>query len=177
MVNLLSKEQELFLRTRARNRLVASALGLGAIACVLAVIVLVTFSFIIRARILNYEAEKERIAQTLAQVQISPEDVEVREYVYLLTQAGEVLKRPEYSSDIEAVVAAVSPGVRLYSIGFEGEHQLSLHGEVVNRAALVTFASALRRQERIEHVDVPIANFVEGSDAPFSVTLTLYEDR
>ena len=177
MVNLISEQQRELLRDQLKKRLTVGVLMLAGLVCVMIVLILAPILYSFTTKTQSYTKERDRITAALERIRVSPEDSEVREYVYLLEQSEDTLTARAYSVALEEVIRARPDGVKVYSVALGPGEGISVQGEVNTRASLVEFASALRREKSIAHVDVPIANFVEGTNAPFSISLTLHGTR
>ncbi|MDP3989056.1 MAG: hypothetical protein Q8P93_02380 [bacterium] len=179
MVNLLSEQQKKAQAYAYKKRF--AGLVLVALSSVLFVAILLVGPFVFEYTNAKdvYEIEIARIHDVLATIDTAAEESVLSVRKPLLQGAHEVLSRRPYSSVVEYILSASIGSTRVLSIVMKNTQTVQVHGEAPTRQALVLFADRLRATDGIAHVDVPIANFIEGVDAPFSISFTLdtYENK
>lgn len=174
MVNLLS-EQQLFRRDRVYMQHVL-ALSLMAFSVVMVVATLLVGPFVLSYAKAEdaYRAEIARIDEVLATTDLPNEEAIIEMRTPLLHGAAAAHAVRPLSAVVEQVAMAARGSVKILSMNLSlSGISMSVAGEAPDRQALVTFADTLRAAEGIAFVDVPIANFVEGRDASFSISFIL----
>jgi len=173
MVDILSQAGRLKRAQSYKKRLGAMLLFSFSISMFASVLLVGPFLFEYTKAKDAYEVEIVRIRGVLAETDFSEEEKLIRAQAVLLDGAQAVRATQPLSSVVEYITAAASGSVRILSMSLANEREIRVHGEAPNRQALVSFADALRATRAIAHVDVPIANFVAGVDAPFSISFVL----
>ena len=76
---------------------------------------------------------------------------------------------------IKAVIANKMPEIKIDQIDYEdnadGGKKITIGGTAPSREMLLLFRQALEDDKEFKNVDLPISNFVKGSDIKFSLTL------
>lgn len=76
---------------------------------------------------------------------------------------------------ISAIIANKMPEIKIINISYENDKitgkKVNIRGNAPSREALLSFRLALESDELFKKVDLPISNFVKGSDIQFSLSL------
>jgi hypothetical protein len=173
MVNLLSPQTKEQMVAQYKKNMRSTACLFVAGACLFGSALM--YPVILRYQDANelYEKEIKRIDEYLADTQIASRKEEAVVVAKRLRESKRVLSSRLYSEVVKEVVAIKPEGMSILSIVSKKENTIQLDGETPDRATLVALADGLRSLSDVAVVDVPIANFVEGRNAPFSITFYL----
>ena len=76
---------------------------------------------------------------------------------------------------LDEVIAQKMPDIKIIAFDYDktsdGNKNIVLHGISPNRARLLLFRQALEGDKAFSHVDLPISNFVKGSNIDFTLNL------
>lgn len=76
---------------------------------------------------------------------------------------------------IQKIVSKKTPGIKITQISYKtdafGEASISIRGSATSRDALLSFSQSFDRDTDFKKVDLPISNFIKGSDIQFFINL------
>lgn len=76
---------------------------------------------------------------------------------------------------IDAILAKKMADIKITEIGYQNNalsgRNINIEGLAPSREALLSFRLGLEKDEKFKQVDLPISNFVKGSDIQFSLSL------
>jgi len=76
---------------------------------------------------------------------------------------------------INAIIAPKMPNIKITNIYYENDQlkgrRISIEGQAPSREVLLLFRQALEESSSFKQVDLPISNFVKGSDIQFYLSL------
>ena len=76
---------------------------------------------------------------------------------------------------IKKIVAKKTPGIKITQISYKtdnfGEKSISIRGSATSRDTLLNFSQSLDKDPDFKKVDLPISNFIKGSDIQFFINL------
>ncbi len=76
---------------------------------------------------------------------------------------------------LSAIIAKKSPSIKITDVSYSNEplkgNRVSLQGVAPSREILLTFRQALEDDPMFKNVDLPVSNFVKGSDIKFFLSL------
>ncbi|MBP6866035.1 MAG: hypothetical protein KBC12_00630 [Candidatus Pacebacteria bacterium] len=76
---------------------------------------------------------------------------------------------------IKKIVAKKTPGIKITQISYKtdnfGEKSISIRGSATSRDTLLSFSQSLDKDSEFKKVDLPISNFIKGSDIQFFINL------
>ena len=78
---------------------------------------------------------------------------------------------------INKIISKRIEGIKIneisYQLGSSGEEKINVNGNALSREILLSFRLSFEKDQSFSKVDLPISNFVKGSDIEFSLTLIL----
>ncbi|MFM7088135.1 MAG: hypothetical protein ACKOW9_01185 [Candidatus Paceibacterota bacterium] len=76
---------------------------------------------------------------------------------------------------VKKIVDKKIPGIKITQISYKidafGEKNVSIRGSATSRDVLLTFSQSFDRDTDFKKVDLPISNFIKGSDIQFFISL------
>lgn len=76
---------------------------------------------------------------------------------------------------VEKIVSKKIPGIKITQISYKidafGEKSISIRGSATSRDTLLGFSQSFDRDTDFKKVDLPISNFIKGSDIQFFISL------
>ena len=92
--------------------------------------------------------------------------------------SGSTLSSPITASFIDPIIKAKVSSITLssfsYAVGSTGDTaRVGISGVSGSREAILSFAGNLKKTSGVTNVDVPITNFIQESNMPFTVTITV----
>ncbi len=76
---------------------------------------------------------------------------------------------------IQKIVAKKTPGIKITQITYKldnfGDKSISIRGSATSRDTLLSFSQSLDKDPDFKKVDLPISNFIKGSDIQFFINL------
>ena len=113
--------------------------------------------------------------------QIPPPDQETLSVINDLNRKIDIVKHAEDNKFtpsekvINAVILKKTPSIKITSISYENDpvngKKISVQGNAPSREVLLSFRLALERDVSFKKVDLPISNFVKGSNIKFYLSL------
>jgi hypothetical protein len=180
MINLIPKEEQKIIAREFYLRLVVVFFALLSVVLFIALIALAP-SYLLT---LN----KERIAVGRLEIQKSETMPQLdKDTVSLIKEIDSKMKLVENSeknrflvseSVINQIVADKMLDIKITRISFEedavlGERKVSVYGVAPSRERLLLFRRALEENSSFSTVNLPVSNFIKGSNIEFYLSLTL----
>lgn len=174
---MLPIEKRIELRKAYRFRV------LSLLAFMLALLVVLGLALLVPAYILT-DIRRETVVERLKSMDTSELDTKVGSLNSIITDINTrlmVFKNPEETLVVSRdallpVLAHTNSELKINSFLIErtpeGRFTITTSGVAGNRAALLSFERALRSTPSFSGVNVPISNFVRGSDILFSIEFT-----
>lgn len=177
MINLIPNEEKKKMRRDFYYRLMVMFLVAVAMSIFIGVIVLVP-SYVL-------SAVKSKLALEKLELQKS-EPVPVPDQVTLdaiatldkkISIIEKIIQKPFGVADrvVSGVIVNKMPDIKIYSIAYKNDDEsgrvIDIKGIAPSRNRLLAFRLALEDDDNFEKVDLPISNFVRGSNIDFSLTL------
>jgi len=118
------------------------------------------------------EAQKNQPVLSNEEISTAVRDINDKLYLIEAAQKNRFLVSEKV---IHAVFLRKIPGVKITQIAYENNTQsgrkVSIRGTAPSREILRSFRQALEEDASFKAVDLPISNFVKGSNIQFSLTL------
>ncbi len=179
MINLIPNQEKKVVIEGFYYRILASffiALGLTMV---------ILFTILLPSYILSLEKKNSVNDKLLMQQKepVSSDDKTVTDFINNLDQKLSLVEKSEKSKFvfsekvIDEILFRKLSNIKILSISYTnnkdtGISSISVSGTAPNRETLLSFRQALEESKMFKNVDLPISNFVKGSNIRFSINLT-----
>ncbi len=181
VINILPKEEKVFLKKEYWMRFFTMCLNLVAIVGVIAIILLLPTYFLSQSKEMFVEdslAIFNKENRELSSDNIDKTINDINSKLSILDKEG----APYLVSDkiIDDILASQTPGITFSQILFNkqitkilGSSSLEIHGVATNRDTLRSFKTNLDNNPNFSEVDLPISNFLEKTNLPFTISIII----
>lgn len=185
-MNLLPLTEQIKVKTEYRVRLLALSLFGGAIVCVIGAVFLLPayVAVFAKEKSISVEFSALKESDTPESAALAGELQELKKQIASLSLAegnGRVMDTISLAIKKESEASALSAPISITNIVYDtdkaGGRTLSLGGVAGNRNALRALVKALGEEYPFEFVRVPVSNFVKEKDIPFTVSITIRNQK
>lgn len=180
MINLIPQEEKKKMLKAFYYRLLVLALVIGGVSCLIASVVVLPSYFVSSAKINLIE---EKLAMQKKQP-VSLPDQETLKIIEDLNKKLALFEKKDTSFEvskkiINAIILKKVPSIKITNISYENESsknsqqtkKVNIQGTAPSRSTLLLFRQALEDDITFKSVNLPISNFIKGSNIQFFLTL------
>lgn len=175
MDNLLPEEEKKLIRREFKFRI----MGVFLLLCF--TIEIFGLAFLLPAYI--YSSTRESLAKVKKESLGKLKDEDEKTFTELKKLQGRIVflmpsEHISFSRSVGKALSHVDNNVRLQSIKLDVKdsenHTLIVKGRADSRQALLDFSSALKHEQDVESVDIPVSSFADNSNIDFTATISIH---
>jgi hypothetical protein len=181
VINLIPKEEKKKMVRVFYYKLVVLFLAVGGVSVFIAFVAILPSYFLssVKNSIINSKLEIQKSEPVPSIDQKTLIVIKDLNYKLDLIENAEKNKFTISEKIINAIISKKIPGIEITSIAYEGDlpnsgktdKKVGIQGNAPSREVLLSFRQALEDGAIFKQVDLPISNFVKGSDIKFYLSL------